>query len=182
MNRYLFTFLVIISIFIQSCVDFRPFRVGDNIDNDWKISNLSATKKALNIAAEYLCYNDKAMENIAVGYFVGLDSDDTYEGELLAYDFQDSLMNKCKLKTYTLNTLDYVDNSNYMKLVKKPDKKYEYLVYGIYRYRNKGYDLSIVIYNLNKMEVVKVLRERIMIHNAKIEINTLHIPQEIELR
>ena len=182
MKRYFFFALFVLLLTLSSCVDTKPFRVGDNIDSDWHIINLKSTSKVLDNAANRICFSNKAMKNVAVGYFVSSDFHSLYEGRILAERLQDKLVAQCGLSTYIVDTYKYLDTKDYGKIIKRPNRQYEFLVYGNYIYMNKGYDLNVVVEDLNRLKPLKTWRYRIPLRSFSIEINTLHIPQEIDLQ
>jgi hypothetical protein len=183
MDRYFFySILLGLTLILQSCVDLSPYRVGDNVDRQWSILQAKGVDEELNKTAGYICYSNTAMKNIAIGIFATHTTAEHYDGIVLAQRLKDKLIDKCGLSTYTINTYQYLDKKNYGKLIKQPPKKYEFLVYGYYRYIDRGYDFHIIIADLKSMKIIKSVHSQIPLHKLRFDIDTLHIPQEIELQ
>lgn len=174
--------LFFILLILNSCIDTKPFRVGDNLDYTWHISNISSTDSKLDDAASYICNLRSTLRQLAVGYFTSRDFNNPYESKILAIKLQNKLKKQCGIISELIDTYQYIDFKNFDVIIKKPSKNYSFMVYGNYTYFNKGYNLNIIVYRLQDLKILEILRYRIPVHNLNIDINKIEIPREINLQ
>ncbi len=175
-------FLAIIALSLSSCADLKGYRVGDNVEQEWSLANIDAAKTYFNNIAQFLCFCNRSMRDIAVGYSVSRQSINIENDRALAEILQNSLYSACNLKTYIVNTYLYLDEKDYHRFVKKLPKRVKFLVYTIYQYKNRGYNLETDIIDLKSYTAIKTFNARLDIKNTNFDIKPLEISDWVNIK
>lgn len=175
MKRVFFLFAAL--IVLQSCVETKPFRVGENIDDSHKIVNMGNIESSIDSVAKSICSIEPT--NAAMCDFIDtLNGKIDDNGKYLSFDLKNRILKKCNKRIDTVDCTKWINMKN-KKLTLKPQKGFKYFILGTYRYREGGYDLFVKVLDLKKKSSATIAAKRI--YNCKIEfdINRLHIPKKV---
>ncbi len=170
-------FLLAALIILQSCVETKPFRVGDNIDASHKIVNMDNIEPSIDSIVDYICSNK--LTNVAMCDFVDtLNNKIDDSGRYLSFNLKSRVIKRCNINIKIGDYGKWINMKN-KKLIVKTQKGFKYFILGTYRYRDGGYDLFVRVLDLNKDSITVTFAKRICNDKIEFNIDTLHIPQEV---
>jgi len=172
--------VVALLIFLTSCVNLRPFNVGENVDASWQIRYADTLDKSFLKLTQGLCpivSNSK----VAVLDFVDQNSNVIDEnGKYLAFLLTNDLNNKCSCMAYDEGLPQWFDYKN-MDVKNYPVDKYEFAIIGSYRYENGCYDVFVRLVDLKEGIVYKTFAFVVYNNKAHFSLQPLTIPDYAEI-
>ncbi len=171
--------LIALLIFLTSCVNLKPFSVGEDVDASWQIRYTDTLNGMFLLQSRKLCHY--VMGNkVAILDFIDLNSNIINEnGRYLAFLLTNDLNDGCNCKAYYRGLPKWFDYKN-MDVKGYPKNKYRFAVVGSYKYENRCYDVFIRLIDLKDGVVCKTFA--FVVHNDKMRfsIEPLTIPNYVE--
>ncbi len=166
-------------IFLTSCVNLKPFSVGEDIDASWQIRYADTLNKSFLKLTQELC-PIVSNSRVAVLDFVDKNSNIVDEnGKYLAFLLTNDLNDNCSCMAYDKDLPQWFDYKN-MDLKGYPEDKYEFAIIGSYRYENGCYDVFVRLVDLKEGMVYKTFA--FVVYNKRIHfsVEPLTIPNYVE--
>ena len=165
--------------FLTSCVNLKPFSVGEDIDASWQIRYADTLNKSFLKLTQELC-PIVSNSRVAVLDFVDKNSNIVDEnGKYLAFLLTNDLNDNCSCMAYDKDLPQWFDYKN-MDLKGYPEDKYEFAIIGSYRYENGCYDVFVRLVDLKEGMVYKTFA--FVVYNKRIHfsVEPLTIPNYVE--
>ncbi len=171
--------VIVLLVFLTSCVNLKPFSVGENVDTSWQIRYADTLDKSFLKLTNNLCpivSNSK----VAVLDFVDRNSNFVDEnGKYLAFLLTENLNNNCSCMAYDEGLPKWFDYKD-MNLKDYPEDKYEFAIIGSYRYENGCYDVFVRLVDLKEGMVYKTFAFVVYNNKAHFSVEPLTIPNYVE--
>ena len=177
MKRYAFLLAIALILFLSSCVETRPFRVGGDIDNKNQIVHMDNLEPTITSIAKSICADN--LTNIAIGDFIDtLNNEVDKNGQYLAFDLQNKMLKICKTRITSVNNAEWITKRN-NKFIIKPQPGFDYFILGTYGYTVKGYDMFVRVINLKTDKTTVLFAKKICNKKIEFDLDRLHIPHEV---
>ncbi len=177
MKNVVFFSILLISLILSSCVQLKPFKVGNNIDIKNRIIYMDNLEQTMHSIAKQICKDN--ITNIAINNFIDtLNKRVTDDGKYLALDLKNKLWQLCRAKTTIINNSQWLKQTANNTII-KPHGNFSYFIYGTYEYTYRGYAMFVKLINIKTKTNIKLFAEKICNKKAIFDIDALHIPQEI---
>ncbi len=179
MKVIVFLFGVFAVFILQSCINIKPFHIGDNIDIKTRISYMDNLEDTMNSIAESICKDN--ITNIAMGDFIDtLNKRVTKDGKYLSFDLKSKLERICSARVSLIDNAKWLQNKNGQTII-TPKNHFKYFIYGTYAYTYKGYAMFVKVINIKTKKTVLLFAKKICNKQAVFDIDRLHIPKEVIL-
>lgn len=171
--------LLSVLIAVSSCVNVKPFRVGDNIDADWQIKNLHATAVKFSEVSKQMC---RYVNNSRLAVLDFVDDNSNYidsNGKYLAFLLSEDLNKNCQTTARYEGSPDWFDYKHLIIKNTHPDR-YEFAIVGDYIYYNHCYFVYIRIIDLKLNTIARTFHFPVGRQGVDFSIEPLHIPNDVE--
>ncbi|AEA33240.1 hypothetical protein [Hippea maritima] len=173
-----FILFVAVILFLNGCINTKPFRVGDNVDAIWQIKNLDETKEKFSTLAKSMCLY---VNNSKVAIVDFIDDNSHYidsNGKYLSFLLTEDLNKLCKTTAYYEGLPLWFDYKK-LKLSKYPEK-YEFAIVGDYLYSDHCYSVFVRLIDLKEGVLLKDFDFSIGRKGVDFSVEPLSIPNDVE--
>ncbi|WP_035586846.1 hypothetical protein [Hippea jasoniae] len=171
--------IFLVAIALYSCVNLKPFEVGDNIDASWQLRNLTSFDKEIGKFAKTICPVVKNSRLISVDLYNENSGFIDENGEYAGYLIARKLNQLCEVYAEYVSHPKWVEFNNSIE-IKNPPESFDYAVVGSYKYYNHCWDVNLELVDLKNGIVAKTYSFVASKKSIKFSIEPLHIPSEVE--
>ncbi|WP_022670033.1 hypothetical protein [Hippea alviniae] len=165
---------VLIALFLTSCVNTQPFYVGEDVDAQNQLKNITKTVELINKMASQICPFVQKGKVAVVDFIKYKESQANGNGRFLAYQLTKALNKHCLAYAEYLQSPDWF-NPKDLSISYFP-KDYDYIIVGSYRYLDKIFFVYASLIDTRLESEIKTFNFKMSIKKVRFSLEPLNIP------
>ena len=167
-------FFILISFLLYSCVNTKPFYVGEDVDAQNQLKNITKTVELINKMAVQICPFVQKGRVAVVDFIKYRESQANGNGRFLAYQLTKAINKHCLAYAEYLQSPDWFDTEK-LSISHFP-KNYDYIIVGSYRYLDKIFFVYASLIDTRLKSEVKTFSFKMSIKRVRFSLEPLNIP------
>lgn len=171
--------LIALLIFLTSCVNLKPFSVGEDVDASWQIKNLHDTAVKFSELSKSMC---RYVNNSRLAVLDFVNDNSNYidsNGKYLAFLLSEDLDKNCQTNARYEGSPSWFDYKHLIIKSTRPNS-YDFAIVGDFIYYNHCYFVYVRIVDLKLNIIAKAFQFPVARYNINFSIEPLTIPNYVE--